>query len=112
MIRNETIVIGICFVIVLLIMILNVFMPAKTANKSLFDKSNLIILLVIIFLLFPLSLVKLYAVNCMLEGNCDLFVYILEGIVIFITFIYLILFIMKLMKQKRPIVVPEEKNNY
>lgn len=74
-----------------------------------FDKSNLLIILVIVFFLFPISLVKLYAVNCMLEGNCNLFVYILQGILIFITLIYIILFFMKLVKQRKALVISEEK---
>lgn len=98
---------GVCFIIILVIMILNVFLPKKT-TKSMFDKSNLLILLVIVFFLFPISLVKLYAVNCMLEGNCDILVYVLEGILIFITFVYVVLFMLKVIKQRKAIVVSEE----
>lgn len=108
MIQLPTIIMGICFIIILIIMILNVFLPTKTP-KSMFDKSNLLIILVIVFFLFPISLVKLYAVNCMLEGNCNLFVYILQGILIFITLIYIILFFMKLVKQRKALVISEEK---
>ena len=109
MIRSQTIVMGACFIIIIAIMILNVFLPTKESSKTLFDKSNFIILLVILFVLLPISLVKLYAVNCMLEGNCNLFVYILEFMLIAITLGYVIMFIMKILKHKKQIIVAEEK---
>ncbi len=108
MIRSQTIVMGICFTIIILIMIINVFIPKKNGD-SIFDKSKFIILLVVIFFLLPISLVKLYAVNCMLEGNCNMFVYILEVVLIIITFVYVIMFIMKIYKRKNVIVQEERK---
>lgn len=110
MIRNQTIAIGICSLIILCIMIINTFTQSK--DKSVFDKANIVVIGVIFVVILPLTLVKLYAVNCMLEGNCDLLVNILVGAAIVITLIYLIMFISKVIKQKKKAAVIDEEKKH
>ena len=105
-IRNQTVIIGICSIIIFLILISNLLVPSlKEEKKSIFDKSIIITLLIFFFIILPLILVKLYAVNCMLEGNCDGFVWFLVLISILITLFYIFLFVKKIyqLKQKNHI---------
>ena len=72
MIRTQTIIIGICVIITLLLAISNLFIPTNNEEKqSIITKAKFYLLLIILLVIFPLAIVHLYAVNCMLEGNCE-----------------------------------------
>ena len=101
MIRTQTLVIGFCAVIVIIIMLINAFIPTKKTNTSLFDKSTVLVVLAIIVFMLPMTVVKLYAVNCMLEGNCNVLVNVLVGLAVLMTSCYVFLFIFKIVKQRK-----------
>lgn len=107
MIRNQTIAIGVCSLIILCIMVINTFTQSKT--KSVFDRTNLLVIGIIFVFVLPMTLVKLYAVNCMLEGNCDLLVNVLVAVAIITTLIYVVLFISKVIRQKKKAAVIDEE---
>lgn len=108
MIRNPTIIIGICSVIVFLILAANVILPSDKDDPSIFNKTKIGILLTLVFMVLPLIFVKLYAVNCMLEGNCDTLVWILVAISTICTLVYVIAFVLKVIKFKRNQTIAQE----
>jgi uncharacterized membrane protein YdjX (TVP38/TMEM64 family) len=57
--------------------------------------------LAIFFIILPMVFVHLYAVNCMLEGNCNGFVWVLVGLSVLFTILYVVSFVIKMVKQKR-----------
>ena len=101
MIRTETIVVGICAVILILAMIANVVVSKTSSTDSVFCTTKLCMILAILFVLLPLALIQVYSVQCMLEGNCDRFVWIFVGIAVVLTLVYIGLFVYKIIKQKR-----------
>lgn len=112
MIRTQTMIIGFCSLVVIIVMLTNAFIPSNKSITTLFDKSTVYVILFIVFFVLPFTLIKLYAVNCMLEGNCDVFVNILVGIAIAVTVSYVVMFLVKVIKQKRrAVVVAEEKSH-
>jgi quinol-cytochrome oxidoreductase complex cytochrome b subunit len=111
MIRTQTIIIGICIIITLLLSISNLFIPKANSEKtnSMFTKAKFFMLLIILLFVFPLALLQLYAVNCMLEGNCVIFTWILVIIILFYTLFYIGSFIYNLVKLRKTI-ASEEKH--
>lgn len=110
MIRTQTIIIGICIIITLLLAISNLFIPTNNQDKqSIFTRTKFYLLLVMLLVIFPLAIVHLYAVNCMLEGNCELFTWIIAALVIISTILYTGGFIYRLVKLKKTI-TSEEKH--
>lgn len=107
MIRTQTIIIGICIIITLLLAISNLFIPQD--KESIFTKTKFYLLLIMLLVIFPLAIVHLYAVNCMLEGNCELFTWIIVALVIISTIVYVGGFIYRLVKLKKTI-TSEEKH--
>lgn len=97
MIKNQIIIIGTCAILVILIMITNLFVTSK---KSIFDKTKIFMFLAIVFISIPFAFINVYAVNCMIEGNCDIFVWILVTLSVIFTIIYILIFIYKLIKLK------------
>jgi len=101
MIRIQTIIIGICVIITILLSISNLFIPVNKEDKTFFTKAKFYLLLVIILVVFPLALVHLYAVNCMLEGNCVIFTWVIVAITLILTIAYIVSFIYGLIKIKK-----------
>jgi hypothetical protein len=100
MIHKQTIIIGVCFVIVLLIMLVNSLLPQKKQDTTL-DRSKILITLAILLTFLPIALIKLYSVNCMLEGNCHVLVWVYVAIWVLLTAAYTGAFILKAIKTKK-----------
>lgn len=110
MIRNQTIIIGICSFIIVLLMIVNTFLPSnKETRQKVFNATKFYVILAILFIIIPIVLVHLYAVNCMLEGNCNTFVWVLVGLSVFFTLLYLVMFVIKALRHKKAEVHQETK---
>lgn len=104
MIRTQTIIIGICIIITLLLAISNLFIPTpglpSDANQ-IFTKAKFFMLLILLLFVFPFALLQLYAVNCMLEGNCVIFTWIIVAFTLIYTVFYIGSFIYNLVNLKK-----------
>lgn len=103
--RSQVSILAICAIIVMVILIINVFTPQSkqesTINStSVFDKTKGMILVGIICVFLPFVIIHLYAVNCMLEGECDKFVNVIVGVGIVLTIFYVIAYLVKIWKLK------------
>jgi len=93
---NQSIIITICGFIVLLIMIINII-----KNKTINIVSKISMILVIICIITPLYILKIYSVNCMIDGNCVMLTWIFVILTMIFTFIYLFSFIYIILYPKK-----------
>lgn len=97
MIHTQTIIVAVCLIVVFLFMLANVFV----SSGPVFQKSKLVDLLIVFIIVLPSFFFNTYAVNCMLEGNCDVFVWCLVGLAIIVTAIYILLSVRRMIDAKR-----------
>lgn len=91
MVHTPTIVIGTCSFIVFLLLLCN----------TLIGGGGLTMIGGLLLVALPFILVKLYAVDCMLEGNCDLFVNMLMWVGVVFTVVYVVAFIIVIWKRRK-----------
>lgn len=115
-IRVPVIILSICAVTVLVVMIANTFMDPQHALGS--DLNNLanavntsqtVIVFTIIFVIAPLLVMLIYAVSCILNGGCQIFVLIVTIHVVLVTLQYVASVIVRLIQKQRAAKIAQEK---
>lgn len=96
MIASEAIVIGVCFVILIIVLILNAIIPFN-------GEKHLKYLFIILLVVLPAMLINVYTVNCTVYGNCHTLARLFAVIAIISTLVYVTLFVIKFIKYKKSV---------
>lgn len=94
MIATESIIIGVCFVILLLILFAKVIVPLT-------PKKQPYIILIITLIIIPAMIINLYTVNCTVYGNCNVLAKVFATVTVIGTLIYLAVFIKNFVTYKK-----------
>ena len=100
---TQSIVVGVCSIICLLILFTN-----SILNQSYTVKEKAIAFVVIFFVGVPFLLLQVYTVNCVVVGTCDIYGWIITSIAIITTLTYLGLFVYKIVVKKQQSYVTQE----
>lgn len=92
MMSVESIVMGTCFVLILIIVIINAFITSIKKIKY---------WLLILGILVPVMFLCVYTTNCTVYGNCNALATIYAVLTVIFTFVYIGLFVYKLVKIKK-----------
>lgn len=103
----QSIVVGACIIVCLLVLFTN-----SILNQSSSAKDKAIAFLVLFFVGIPLLILKVYTVNCIVLGSCDMYGWILASIAIVVTLAYLGLFVYRIVVKKEQSYVTQEITQY
>lgn len=92
-ISNQAIILSICNLIIFMLMFINVFISKQ--------KSKIVVILGLIFIVIPIMIIQIYSLNCMVTGSCTVWSWTLSAIAIIFTLIYVIGFIIMIIKLKK-----------
>lgn len=94
----QAIVLIICNAIILMLMLINVFIPRKDSQKL--GNKGLMFLVIILFII-PIMLIQIYSLNCMVTGSCTKWSWTLSIIAVIFTVVYVIGFVTAIIRLKR-----------
>lgn len=92
----QSLVLMVAFIIILVIFTMNIMIPSKGTPVE-----KLILLATMFAVVLPIMFIKIYSVQCMIDGNCNTFTWIIASAAILLALIYLGLFLKKMIDKKK-----------
>lgn len=96
MLAYQSLVLMIAFMIILVIFVMNIMIPSKGTPVE-----KLILLATMFAVVLPIMFLKVYSVQCMINGNCNTYTWIIASAAMLLALVYLALFLKKMMDKKK-----------
>lgn len=96
MLAHQSLVLMVAFLVILVIFTMNIMIPSKGTPIE-----KLILLATMFAVVLPIMFIKIYSVQCMINGNCNTFTWIIASAAMLLALVYLGLFLKKMMDKKR-----------
>lgn len=96
MLAYQSLVLMIAFMIMLVIFVMNIMIPSKGTPVE-----KLILLATMFAVVLPIMFLKVYSVQCMINGNCNKYTWIIASAAMLLALVYLALFLKKMMDKKK-----------
>mgnify|MGYP006275842617 CR=1 FL=1 len=100
---HQSLVLAVAFIIMIIVFIMNVLLPSKGSK---YDK--FIVIAIALVVILPLMIIKVYAMQCMIYGNCMAFTWMIAAAAMVLALTYLGMFIHTMIKKKQEL----DKVNY
>lgn len=96
MLAYQSLVLAVAFLIILVIFTMNIMIPSKGTPVE-----KLILLATMFAVVLPIMFIKVYSVQCMIDGNCNTYTWIIASLAMFLAIIYLGVFLKKMVDKKK-----------